>query len=288
MFDKSTLRRTFQHQASHYNSGAQLAEEIGRRLLEHLDWMRIKPARILDLGAGTGYITRLLEKRYPGMEIVAVDFADRMLQQFQPDGNNMYRVCVDAEKLAFADASFDLIASNLMLPWCEKLTEVFAEMQRVLKPQGLLLFSTFGPDVLGELRASWATADDSPHVHLFFDQHDLGDALLRAHFADPVMQAEWLTLHYQHAATLFNDLKHTGAYNQLLERRQTLTGKNRWQKFLAEYETYRDQEGNLPATFEIIYGHCWKVEPKNSEGEFRIAVGDIKKYEGRKEKIRKS
>ena len=147
-----------------------------------------------------------------------------------------------------------------MLPWCNDVTTIFKEVRRVLKPGGLFLFSTFGPDTLGEMRASWAKVDEMPHVHLFYDLHDVGDALLRAEFADPVMQTEWLTLLYRTTNGLFQDLKNTGSLNILLERRKTLTGKQRFMQFLAEYDTYRDATGKLPATFEVVYGHCWKIE----------------------------
>ncbi len=279
MLDKTAIINAFQRAASTYDAASLLAREVGDRLLEQLDWMRIKPTRILDLGAGTGYITRLLEKRYRSADIIALDLASNMLQHYQPDpAHATYRICADAMHIPLANASCDLIVSNLMLPWCEPLPELFSEIQRVLTPSGLLLFSSFGPDVLGELRASWASVDDAAHVHLFLDLHDVGDALLRAHFSDPIVQTEWLTLTYKDAKTLFQDLKHTGATNLLHERRKTLTGKRRFQRFLAEYDTYRDTEGNLPATFEIIYGHCWKLLQQPTEaGEFRIAVEDIKK-----------
>lgn len=273
MFDK-TIRQVFQRAALTYDSAALLAREIGDRLIEHLDWMRLKPQRILDLGAGTGYISRLLRERYPVADIINVDFAQNMLRQTKSTAC----VCADAMKLPFMQDAFDLVVSNLMLPWCEQLPEILAETHRVLQPSGLFLFSSFGPDALGELRASWATVDDMPHVHLFLDQHDIGDALLHAHFADPIMQAEWLTLTYQKITTLFSDLKNSGAQNVLRERRQTLTGKHRFQRFLAEYDTYRDEHGLLPATFEIIYGHCWKAQTrKDHPQEFLIAVEDIRR-----------
>lgn len=267
------VQKTFQNAASTYDLSARLYREVGDRLLEHLDWVRIRPEWVLDLGASTGYITQLLEKRYPYAQVVAVDFAKKMLQQ----SKHTYALCADAAKLPLLDASVDLIVSGLMLPWCKDIPTVLIEMQRVLKPGGLLLFSTFGPDTLGELRASWATVDTFPHVHLFFDLHDLGDALLRARFADPITQTEWLTLIYPDACSLFKDLKNAGATNLLQEQRQTLTGKNRFQKFLAEYNTYKNEAQKLPATFEIIYGHCWKFDPPVRGDEIIIPVSSLKK-----------
>lgn len=277
-FHPSAVQKIFQNAASTYHAADMLYREIADRLLEHLDWVRITPERILDLGAGTGYITQLLKKRYPYAQIIPIDFSTQMLQQFK--NATFLSICADAEKLPLKDVSIDLIISGLMLPWCENIVAVFRQMYRVLKPGGLLLFSTFGPDTLGELRASWAAVDDMPHVHLFFDLHDVGDALVQARFSDPVIQTEWLTFMYEDVKKLLGDLKKSGATNILLERRTTLTGKKRFQKFLAEYETYREKE-KLPATFEIIYGHCWKFEkdiaPSN---EVLIPVSSLKRVKG--------
>jgi len=280
LFHSSLIQQTFAHAAKTYDAAAVLYREVADRLLEHLDWTRLKPICVLDLGAGTGYITGLLKKRYPYAQIISVDFAEEMLKKSEPrpSGSGSDFLCANAAQLPFADASLDLVVSGLMLPWCENSEAVFIEAQRVLKPGGLFLFSTFGPDTLGEMRASWATVDEMPHVHLFFDLHDVGDALLRAGFSEPVMQTEWLTLMYQDSHGLFQDLKNTGSTNILLDRRMTLTGKKRFQRFLAEYETYREESGKLPATLEIVYGHCWKsVKAVKQTGEVVIPISEIKR-----------
>lgn len=274
-FHPDTLRKIFNHAAHTYDASAVLYREVAHRLLENLDFVRMTPQRILDLGAGTGYITQLLKKRYPYAQIISVDFSTAMLQQSKC--TEALSICADTAQIPLLDASVDLIVSGLMLPWCNDISAVFAQMQRVLKAGGLLLFSTFGPDTLAEMRASWAMVDEMSHVHLFFDLHDVGDALMHTGFSDPVIQTEWLTLMYGDIKNLFLDLKNTGAVNMLLERRMTLTGKERFQKFLAEYETYRDKN-KLPATFEIIYGHCWKSEKNMTQAnEIIIPIASLKK-----------
>lgn len=271
MFHPEAIKTLFKRSAKTYHAAGVLYREVAERLEEHLNVARLKPASVLDVGAGTGYVTELLKKRYPYAHIIPVDFVREMLE-------GRGGVCANAIQLPFANASVDLVVSGLMLPWCEDMGAVFAEINRVLKPGGLFLFSTFGPDTLGEIRASWATVDDHPHVHLFFDLHDVGDALLKAEFSDPVMQTEWLTLKYRDIQGVYRDLKETGSTNILLERRMTLTGARRFQAFLAEYETYRDVAGKLPVTFELVYGHCWKfAKSVQLGGEIVIPVGEIKR-----------
>jgi malonyl-CoA O-methyltransferase len=274
-FPEHVLKKKITQIAHSYDAFAALYRKIADRLLMHVECMRLAPSVILDVGAGTGYISALLKKCYPCADIIALDFVEAILSQ--NTDKNILSLCADAAHLPFADASVDLIVSGVMLPWCENAEAIFAQVQRVLKPGGLFLFSTFGPDTLGEVRASWAAVDEMPHVHLFFDLHDIGDALLRAGFADPVMQTEWLTLLYKSTESLFQDIKKTGSSNILLERRMTLTGKKRFQRFLAEYNTYCDEKGEFPATFEVLYGHCWKdIRSLQKAGEVKIPIAEIR------------
>ncbi len=269
-FHPAVIQKIFARSAATYQTASALYQEAAHRLLEHLDWARLQPVCVLDLGAGTGHFTELLKKRYPYAAVLAVDVVKEVLQT----GG----ICADAANLPLQNSSVDLVVSGLMLPWCNDNEAVFKEVSRVLKPGGLFLFSTFGPDTLGEMRASWASVDDQPHVHLFFDLHDVGDALLRAGFADPVMQTEWLTMLYQDVYQVCRDLKQTGSSNILLDRRMTLTGKKRFLGFVAEYETYRDGAGKLPATFEIVYGHCWQAAKKGGDArEILIPVSQIRR-----------
>jgi len=260
--DKSLARRAFERAAGTYDASAALQNEVGSRLVERLDYIRMQPRQILDLGAGTGVFSAVLGKRYRKAEVFALDIAPAMLQQARARGGWWRRprcVCADAEILPFADASFDFIFSNLMLQWCTDLPATLRELRRVLAPGGLLMFTTLGPDTLNELRASWSSVDGFTHVNPFIDMHDVGDALLQARWAEPVMDAERITVTYRELATLMLDLKHIGAHNVNRGRARGLTGKRRFQAFTAAYEQFR-RDGVLPSTYEVIYGHAWSPQ----------------------------
>jgi malonyl-CoA O-methyltransferase len=250
-----------------------LEREVGDRLLEHLDPIRIEPQRIVDLGCGTGALFGELRRRYPRAALVGIDAALPMLREARARVPWWRRAvsatpllaCADAERLPIATGSAQLAFSNLMLQWCEA-PLVFAEAARVLATGGLFLFSTFGPDTLKELRASFAAAGGGPHVHEFVDMHDLGDALVAAGFADPVMEMEALTLEYSTVEALAHDLRRGGGHNALAERARGLGGRERWRRMAERYESFRRGE-ILPATYEVVYGHAWKAAPR------RIADG---------------
>ena len=257
--DKQQARRAFNKAATSYDAVAELQNEIGDRLIERLDYVRLQPARILDLGAGTGFFSSALLKRYRKADVVALDLAENMLRQVQSRGGWFRKprcVCADGESLPFADDSFDFIFSNLMLQWCVDLEATLAELRRVLAPGGLLMFTTFGPDTLMELRASWEAVDGFTHVNSFVDMHDVGDSLVNTRWAEPVMDSERITVTYRELSTLMQDLKQIGAHNVTLGRARGLTGRQRMQQFAAAYEQYR-AEGVLPASYEVVYGHAW-------------------------------
>jgi malonyl-CoA O-methyltransferase len=228
-------------------------------LLERLDLMTLQPRVILDAGAGTAHGSRALQKRYPRAEVIALDTAFGMLQESRRQQRwwrrDFTRVCAEAEHLPLADGSVDLIWSNLMLQWCEP-DASFAEFRRVLAPRGALSFSTFGPDTLRELRSAWAAADAHEHVNQFIDMHDLGDALVRAGFAQPVLDVERFTLQYTDVRDLSRDLKTIGAHNVTAGRPRGLTSPRKFMAMCAAYEKYRDA-GRLPASYEVVYGQAW-------------------------------
>jgi len=271
--DKRLMRLAFERAAASYDTASELQCEIGRRLIERMDLIRLQPRRILDLGAGTGLFSTKLMKRYRRAEVVALDIAHTMLSRVQARGGWRRRpacVCADGEVLPFADDSFEFIFSNLMLQWCTDLEAVFGELRRVLAPGGLLMFTTFGPDTLSELRASWAAVDGYTHVNRFLDLHDIGDSLVRTRWAEPVMDAEHLVVTYRELPRLLADLKQIGAHNVTGGRARGLTGKRHWEQFTAAYERQR-RDGVLPASYEVVYGHAWSPLNKHD----RSTVGEV-------------
>lgn len=251
-------RRSFDRAADSYDGAAVLHAQIRAEHLARLDLISLAPQVVVDAGAGTGHASRALRKRYPAATVIALDFSEGMLRAARRQRQWLRpfaRVCAAAERLPFKDGSIDLIFSNLLLQWCDP-ERVFPEIRRVLKPNGLLTFTSFGPDTLRELRSAWAQADGGAHVLPFIDMHDLGDALGRHGFAAPVLDVERITLSYQSVTGVLADLKATGARNALAERTRGLTGPRKMLRMRAAYEKFRDQ-GRLPATYEVVFGHAW-------------------------------
>ena len=274
------VRRHFARAAATYDAAAVLQREVGARMMERLDVMRLAPRMILDAGCGTGEALPELAARYPQARRVALDSALPMLaaarararesrslveRLLSPLGGRApgapSLVCADVATLPFAAGAFGLVWCNLTLQWVAELPPAIAEFHRVLEVGGLVTFTTFGPDTLKELRAAFAGVDAHPHVVRFADMHDIGDMLVEAGFADPVMQMEIVTLTYSDARSMVRDLKAIGATNAAQGRRRGLTGRRRFERALAALDAMpgRTAEGRIPATFEVIYGHAWKA-----------------------------
>lgn len=264
---RPALRRAFERAASTYDTHAVLQAEVGRRLLEHLEGIRIDPALVVDLGCGTGATLEALRRRFPQARLAAIDIAQAMVRKAigrtpwwkrALGRGGAWPVCADAERLPLARASTQLVFSNLMLQWTRPET-VFGEVARVLDAGGLFLFSSFGPDTLKELRAAFSSVRATDRVNTFIDMHDLGDALVHAGFADPVMEMEIVTLEYATVDALVRELRNLGSRPAAPGR--GLFGKSRWRALVADYERQR-RSGAIPATYEVIYGHAWKVPPR--------------------------
>jgi len=283
--DRRQMRAAFERAATTYDQVAVLQRVIGERLIERLDLVRLTPENILDAGAGTGSMSETLARHYPGARVIAVDLSTAMLQVARRRSSWLDRwrgrrifVCADVERLPVADARVDLVISNLTLQWCNDVDRAFAAFRRVLRPGGLLMFTTFGPDTLKELRASWSRADAYNHVNAFADMHDIGDALVRAGFSGPVMDREDMHLTYRDVASLMHDLKALGAHNMTWGRPRGLTTPRRLARMVEAYESYRTDEC-VPATYEVLYGHCWAetgtgVKPDRSD-EIRVPLSGI-------------
>jgi len=268
--DRRAVARAFDRASGSYDAAAALQERVRDELLSRLDELKVEPRSILDLGAGTGHGARALKRRFSAAIVVAVDIAPGMLERARGQSRwlrRFERVRADAYRLPFADGAFDLVFSNLMLQWCDDLDAVFGEIARVLKPGGLLLFSTFGPDTLGELRDAWAQAgDDNNHVNHFFDAHALGSALLHASLAEPVLDVDRVVESYDDVFSLMRELKAIGAHNVTRGRARGLTGPRRLAAMTRAYEGLR-RNGKLPATYEVIHATAWGSQRQSPENQ---------------------
>jgi malonyl-CoA O-methyltransferase len=273
--DKARVRKSFDRAASSYDAAAVLQAEVRAHMFSRLDLIKIKPQTILDAGCGTGHASVELLKRFANSQVVSLDIALGMLKKTMAAQSLIKRlfggyllgkqrqsgVCADIEQLPIVSASMDLVWSNLAIQWCNDLDLAFTEMYRVLQPDGLLIFSTFGPDTLKELRS--ASNADAEHIHVsrFIDMHDIGDALVRAGFTAPVLDVERFVLTYDDVLGVMRDLKAIGAHNAAQGRARGLQGRGFLQKLTENYEQFR-LDGKLPATYEVVYGHAWKPVPK--------------------------
>lgn len=269
---RHAVRQAFERAAATYDRSAFLQQEVARRLDEHLDEMKVEPGVILDAGCGTGFGVPLLRARFPKARILGMDLAHGMAAQtvrrhghpagwrgvvsrLVPKSASLAAVCADLEQLPLQRGCLDMVWSSLTLQWVD-LPKTFREVNRVLKPGGLFLFASLGPDTLQELRAASRELDGHAHVNRFVDMHDVGDALMQAGFANPVMEMERITLTYEDLRGLLADIKGIGAQTVLEGRRGGLMGKQAWAALVRNYEVFR-QEGRLPATYEVVYGHAW-------------------------------
>lgn len=277
LFDHRQVRRAFSRAAHGYDDAAALQREVGARLMESLDYYddpgaaRPSPRVVLDVGCGPGHASVTMQKRWPRAQVLALDLALPMLREaranaggrrpaFLPSPRRPAPLCADARALPLRDGSVDVLLSNLCLQWVEDLPEVFAGFRRVLKPGGLMLLSTFGPATLHELRAAFSRADDAPHVSLFPDIGQFGDALIAAGFKDPVLDRDEFLLHHDGLPDLMRELRTLGATNAMAGRRRSLTGRARFERASEAYEAERTERG-LPATWEIIYAQAWGPAP---------------------------
>ena len=278
--EKQQIVQGFNRAASEYDKHAVLQRTVCERLLSRLDYLKLSPEWVVDLGSGTGEAARAIARRFRKCRILQTELSPEMIRAARKKRPRFFSphhyLLADMEQLPLADSTMDLVFSSLTLQWSRDPDRVFSEIQRVLKPDGLFLFSTLGPDTLKELRESWAEADTRPHVNTFLDMHDLGDGLVRAGLEDVVMDVEIITMKYTDCFQLLRDLKVVGANSLLTGRTSGLTGKGVMNRMMDAYESYRE-EGFLPATYEVVYGHARKPLHSRTQTEVTISVDSLRR-----------
>lgn len=250
---------------------------ITDRLIQRLAWLKTKPAQVIDLGCGSGYSTHQLTVQFPDAQVTGVDVCQNRLSQAKQDYPDQQFILSDTLKLPFGDHCIDLIVADMVLPWVNDIERWFTEIARVLTVDGVLLFTTLGPNTFHELRDSWRH-DDYPHVHEFYDMHDLGDLLVNQRWIDPVTDADEIQIYYSSVKAMCRDLKCHGIQNYHNRRRLGLIGKQRWQVLENNYQQYQRVDAKLPLTFEVVYGHA--IAPGRSksvaeDGCVYVPVSDI-------------
>ncbi|HXH72753.1 MAG TPA: malonyl-ACP O-methyltransferase BioC [Mariprofundaceae bacterium] len=287
--NRRLVRRAFSGAVGSYDAHAELQREVADRLLAHLDFTKIEPGRILDIGCGTGYFTRLLRGRFKRAAITALDLSEPMVAHTRssharrlPWHGRHHHCAGDAAQLPFRDGSFDLVTSNLAMQWLPEPEQMLAEMRRVLAPGGLMLFSTFGRRTLAELRQSLAEIAHSNAglVLPFPDVTSLGNSLMQLPVELPVTDADLFTLTYPDVISLVRELKGLGASAAAIQGRQGgLYGRAMIRKLEETYGSrHRMPDGRIRATFEALYGQAWYKEAgyqdRNDVIPIRVA-GDV-------------
>jgi len=281
MLDRSAVRRRFSRAAPRYAEASRLEAEVGARMLQRLDYLKLAPRRVLDAGCGPGREARSLAARYPQAELLLVDLALPMLAVARARRGALARmlarnaplgVCADAARLPLADRSVGLAWSNMMLHWVDDPVATLRELHRVLAIEGLLMFSTLGPDTLKELRAV-APA----RVHAFLDMHDYGDMLVAAGFSAPVMDVERLTMLYEDGAALLADLHAGGQTSARRDRARGLSGRGFRAALGAGLDAER-RNGRLAVSYEVVYGHAWKAAPtRTADGRGIVSLEGLRR-----------
>jgi malonyl-CoA O-methyltransferase len=279
--DRRAVRRWFERAGDLADDP--VAAEVDRRMAARLEYVRIDPRWIVGVGCAAASPGRVGD-RYPKAALLRTDAAlarVRGARARQPLAARMrsligarsaHFVCADMSALPIRSGSCGLVWSNLALAWSADPAATLGEWHRVLEVGGLLMFSSYGPDTLKELRAAFGAADPGPHVHPFVDMHDLGDALVASGFADPVMDMDMLTVTYDGVEALVSDLRATGQRNAHAARRRGLTGRRAWARMTDAYRALA-RDGRVPATFEIVYGHAWKAARRTTaDGRAIISV----------------
>ena len=258
-----------------------IQQEVEARLLDQLQFIRHQPKTLLELGCSTGRLAEQLCAHYPGLSTyIGCDISAERLPK--NTAQQTYKLQITPDAIDQAPGTVDLVIANLYWHWVDDMPALLSRVQSILAPGGLLLFTTFGLQTLQELKQAWRAVDTHAHVQNFDDMHDLGDAVLAAGFADPVLFNETLTVEYRALKTLFADLKGQGAGFCYVERMRHVLSRARYAALCAAYP---QREGIYPASFEIIYGQAWKAEDRdratlNDQGEAAVKIERIQRRTG--------
>ncbi len=287
------LRKRFERAASTYGAAAVVQREVGNRLLARFDVMRLTPAHVLDVGCGPGTHTQALSKRFAAATVMAIDHSAAMVARAAPPATGFLSrvpgfgkrspirgVVCDMNALPLPRELADVLWSNFALQWANDLPTLLAEWSRVIKTGGVLMFTAPGPDTLIELRRALTLAGQTAdaRVHRFTDLHDIGDMLVHAGFADPVMDMEVITLEYATAAALWRDIKAQGALNSMQIRPRGLMTPRKLRAIESALDSARKADGPIRISVEVIYGHAWKVAPKKTaEGHGIVRLESIRR-----------
>ncbi len=271
------IRRRFDRAATHFDEFDFVHAVTRDGLFARLEPMVVEANTIIDLGCATGTACKELARRYRGARVVGIDQSPNMLQRAAKKKRWLAKYSfleASADAIPLADQSVDLVFCNQLLPWVDDVPRVFAEVNRLLRKDGLFMFASLGPDSFSELRRAWQASDHGVHVNNFADMHNLGDAAVRAGLSDPVLDVDRLTVTYNDTAALFRDLSGSAARNCLADRALFLTGKDRFAAMSAALQP-PGSEAKIELDLELVYGHCWGSGPRARAGEVRIDPGRI-------------
>ncbi len=264
------VRRAFDRAAAGFERGDFLHAEIRRRMLEQLQWVRLEPDCIVDAGAGAGSARAGLLSSFPQARVLALDSSLEMLRIGEGD-----RICGDIQQMPLADACVQLVFSNLALHWCRAIGAALAESLRVLDSPGLLFFSMFGPDTLKELRQARGEKGFRDDPETLLDMHHLGDALVRAGFADPVMSAERFPVRYADYRALEHDLRQCGASRAMMTSGAGLANRAKRRGVEEAFNARKDAEGSVEVSIEVVYGQAWVAPPRGRQEPAEVSVDEI-------------
>jgi len=277
MLDSRHVRRRFERAAASFDDADFVHTVTREGLLARLQPLVVEAGTVLDLGSATCSTSQALSKRFSRAHVISVDLAHNMLQRGRKKRAWFSRssfVQATAAALPFSAQSIDVVFANLLLPWVDDPNQVFSEIARVLRKGGVFAFATLGPDSLLEIRRAWAQVDDRAHVNHFLDMHDLGDGLVNAGLADPVLDVDRLSVSYDSTQKLFADLTAMGGRNALRQRNHALVGKQHFRHMTEELQR-SGADGKITLDLELVFGHCWGAGPRMDATNYRIDANTI-------------